>query len=304
MVWLVSGWERLSVAMSKELTKTLIVAVSGGVDSIVLLDILVKKYIMTQKPRLQGLSLQDQLIELVVAHVDHGIRNDSVADAEFVTQLATSYDLSLHVKTLKLGPNASEELARHERYHFLHEIQQKYPNSQLVTAHHKNDVVETMIINLMRGTGWRGLCSLRDDQIRRPLLSVSKQDILAYAKHHKLTWHEDSTNQDTAYLRNMIRQRIMPRCSLDEWFELYRAQCTLRDKIELEIKTLTTTARYPFIMYPSDCALEVLQTLLKTTRPQTKRALHAIKTARPKTIYDVGNKTKLHFTNRDFQIEV
>src|SRR3989344_5293986 len=113
-----------------------IVAVSGGVDSVVLLDMLIK-----QKEH-----------NLVVAHFDHGIRVDSDADARFVWELAKKYELSFEVRREELGDAASENTARSHRYAFLRDIAKKY-SATIVTAHHADDVVETIAINLTRGTG-------------------------------------------------------------------------------------------------------------------------------------------------------
>lgn len=277
------------------MSKTLIVAVSGGVDSVVLLDMLMKHTCD---------HINSRQAKIVVAHVDHGIRADSADDAQFVHQLSKTYQLAFHSTKLNLGPKASEEQARNQRYAFLRQVQAQYPDAQIVTAHHKNDVVETMILNILRGTGWRGLCSLRSDSILRPLLAMSKHNIYEYAKTHDLEWREDRSNQNLQYLRNKIRRSIMPRCSLDEWFDLYQKQCALRKEIESEITQLTTTARYPFIVLPLECAIEILQQSLRVTRSQTYRALQAIKTAKAGTSHHVGNKVTLRFSHRDFQIEM
>ncbi|HEX6258362.1 MAG TPA: tRNA lysidine(34) synthetase TilS, partial [Candidatus Saccharimonadales bacterium] len=124
---------------------TYVVAVSGGVDSIVLLDMLAGQ---------AGL-------ELIVAHFDHGIRQDSTEDAEFVRAAAQRYSLPFELGQATLGPGASEEAARTARYSFLRSIAKKY-QARIVTAHHADDVIETIAINVARGTGWRGLVSLRD----------------------------------------------------------------------------------------------------------------------------------------------
>ena len=132
-----------------------VVAVSGGVDSVVLLHQMV----------------QDGGSELVVAHFDHGIREDSDLDAQFVRELAQSYRLPCEVRREELGSGASEELARNRRYAFLREVAKKH-RATIVTAHHMNDIPETIAINLTRGTGWRGLAVLGSD-VHRPLLHMS-----------------------------------------------------------------------------------------------------------------------------------
>ena len=139
---------------------TYLVAVSGGVDSVCLLDMLSRSE-----------------HRLIVAHVEHGIRGEaSRADARFVAALAQKYNLPFVSVSLDLGPNASEELARQKRYDFLLAQAQKF-GAVLVTAHHAEDVAETIAINIERGTGWRGLAVLARTGIRRPLISFTKTQL-------------------------------------------------------------------------------------------------------------------------------
>ncbi len=177
---------------------TYVVAVSGGVDSVVLLDLLSK-----QKD-----------LELIVAHFDHGIRKDSRADRKFVAELAQKYELAFEYGEGNLGKDASEDDARKVRYEFLRQVREKYHAQAIVVAHHQDDVIETMFINLLRGTKHKGLVSLLStSEIVRPLLGISKNEILAYAKKYKLQWREDSTNKDEKYLRNWIRSNVTRKLS-------------------------------------------------------------------------------------------
>jgi tRNA(Ile)-lysidine synthetase-like protein len=173
-----------------------VVAVSGGVDSMVLLDLL--------RP------LSD--VELVVAHFDHGIRPDSSEDRKLVEATARNFDLPFAFEAANLGKAASEATAREARYDFLRRVKNDTGAAAIVTAHHQDDMVETAIINLLRGTGRKGLSSLRStDEIKRPLLNIPKSEIRVYAQQHALVWREDSTNQDEMYLRNYVRHRLLPR---------------------------------------------------------------------------------------------
>lgn len=172
-----------------------VVAVSGGVDSVVLLNLLSKA---------PGL-------ELVVAHFDHGIRDDSIEDLEFVRSLASEYGLTFVAEQVVLGANTSEATARDARYKFLRKVMKNEDARAIATAHHQDDLIETILINIMRGTGRKGLSPLHESpDVVRPLLDVPKSEILAYAKEHKIEWREDSTNQDQKYLRNYLRLSVLP----------------------------------------------------------------------------------------------
>lgn len=173
-----------------------VVAVSGGVDSMVLLNV-VRKI-----PE----------VEVVVAHFDHGIREDSHQDRRLVERVAKSYGLNFVTEEGRLGPDASEEKARKSRYDFLRKVKHDCRAKAIITAHHKNDLLETAIHNLLRGTGRWGLIALRSrEDILRPLLPYSKTEIVGYAKKHRLSWRDDSTNQNVKYRRNYIRHKILPK---------------------------------------------------------------------------------------------
>lgn len=175
-----------------------IVAVSGGVDSVALLDLLCTNY-----------QLLTTNYQFIVAHFDHSIRPDSELDRIFVQNLAKKYNLDFEHKRENLGPNASEELARDRRYKFLNQVLAQHKARAVITAHHGDDLLETAIFNLLRGSGRRGLSSLKTRQtIIRPLLSYKKSDILRYAKNNNLQWREDPTNSSDKYARNRIRQAL------------------------------------------------------------------------------------------------
>ncbi len=276
-----------------------VVAVSGGVDSVVLLDMLMRD---------SGLKASDY--EFIVAHFDHGIRPDSSQDASFVADLAKKYNLQFRTRREELGERASEELARTRRYEFLRSVA-SHDHTRLITAHHADDAVETVAINLQRGTGWRGLAVLNSDIIR-PLLGVSKQEILDYAQHHSLIWREDSTNASDAYLRNRIRKNT--RCLTDDAkrqiLALRAHQIDIKGQIDREIIDLIGAgpeySRYFFTHVNPKVALECLRyvTNARLTRPQLTRALLAIKTAKPRMIYEAGNGVELSFTSRNFVVKL
>ncbi len=278
--------------------KNYLVAVSGGVDSVVLLDML------SRSER-----------RVIVAHVDHGIRDDSAADARFVEALAKSYKLPFVSKRFELGPDASEERARDARYFFLFEQASKF-NAQLVTAHHKDDMIETIALNLQRGTGWRGLAVLNRADIDRPLLTFSKPALIEYATQHRLEWVEDSTNQTDAYTRNQLRRSIyrsLTRDATEELAVLRARQLQLARDIDRE--THRHIERYQgdrhfLTVLDEPEAIELLGAFVASVcgtrppRPQLRRALLAVKTAKAGTSHDIGNGVKMHFTTRNYQLTV
>lgn len=276
-----------------------IVAVSGGVDSVVLLDRLVRH---------GG-------YDLVVAHFDHGIRSDSAADARFVEGLAHTYSLPFVVKREELGASASEERARVRRYAFLREQAEIY-NATIMTAHHADDVIETIAINLLRGTGWRGLSVLNTPDIVRPQLAIGKEDIYAYALKYRLEWVEDSTNSGTQYLRNRMRRKISNGLTGEEKqkiLALWRDQIVVKDRIDALltswIRDDAEYSRYDLIMADRAVACELLRaaivarTGLSPMRPQVERALIAVCTAQPGAIHDVGGGVRLRFSPQTFLVQ-
>lgn len=231
-----------------------VVAVSGGVDSMVLLHLLAQ---------MSGL-------ELVAAHYDHGIRPDSRADRELVGQVAASYGIPFIYEEGHLGAGASEATARAARYGFLRRVREGQGALAICTAHHKDDVLETAILNLARGTGRRGLSSLRSTNgIVRPLLPMRKEAIVAYARQKGLRWREDSTNADEAYLRNYIRRRIVPAIAAEhaERLHSYIAQAALlNDEIDRLLEPYIAHAeieRKWFVMLPHDLSCEVMASWLR-----------------------------------------
>lgn len=285
-------------------TKTYVLAVSGGVDSVVMLDM------MCQIPDLK----------LVVAHFDHGIRGDSSQrDAEFVKQLAEHYNLPYEIGWGLLSKQASEDQARQARYRFLRSVAEKN-NGVICVAHHQDDVIETIALNLTRGTGWRGLAVMGMTDVMRPMLTFTKQQLLDYARLRKLSWCEDETNQSNRYLRNQLRRKIKARLSPDAkqlLIELYQHQWRLRRAIESETQRLIrqlrvdngSFQRHFIIMIDELSAGELLNAIFRQecgvslTRPQLDRAIWAIKTALPGTSVQLGEGAILKFTRQQWSID-
>src|SRR5206468_5305850 len=177
-----------------------LVAVSGGADSVALLDLL-----HTLAPEL-GLSL-------VVAHVDHGIRSDSGAVARAVGELAERYELPFEVGELSLGPDATETVARRARYAWLGDVKRRRRARYLVTAHHRDDQVETILLRVLKGSAPAGLAGIparaRGGTVR-PLLPFTKAELGAYAAERALPAHDDPANRDPRHLRSWLRVALLP----------------------------------------------------------------------------------------------
>ena len=180
-----------------------IAAVSGGADSVCLLDLLIK--------------LSEKLSFTVeCAHVNHNLRGaESDGDEAYVRQLCKDYGVKLHVesvdvKALSQGKSI-EDAARQVRYDFFKQLCDGR-NAVVATAHTLNDNTETFFINLLRGSSSRGLSGIpiKRDNIIRPLLEVSRNEIIEHLQKQNLEFCTDSTNADTDFLRNFIRHNIVP----------------------------------------------------------------------------------------------
>ncbi len=183
-----------------------VVTVSGGADSICLLDVLHE--------------LKDDLgIELVVAHFDHGLRPDEdQAENLFVVSLAVSLNLPFETKKadsrIEAGMGSLEERARHARYQFFEEVKDRFSAQKIAVGHNLNDQAETVLMRLLRGSGLSGLSGIppcREDKIIRPLIEISRDEILSYLGQKGLKYVTDSSNFETRYLRNRIRLDLLPK---------------------------------------------------------------------------------------------
>jgi tRNA(Ile)-lysidine synthase len=182
----------------------LVVAVSGGADSMVLLDVLVRL-----APRL-GLRLH-------VAHIHHGLRGTSAdRDAALVAAEAARYEVPLSVERLEPAMRARgtsvQVWARSARYASLEAIRRRVRAAWILTAHNRNDQAETVLLNLLRGAGPRGLAGIPPARghILRPLLGLWRADIERYAAARGVRFREDPSNRSVAYRRNRIRRRLLP----------------------------------------------------------------------------------------------
>ena len=281
-----------------------IVAVSGGVDSMVLLSLLSKT----------------KTIDIVVAHFDHGIRPDSHKDALLVKKTAQSGGLKFELGEASLGTAASEDLARQVRYEFLYKLLERYEANAIVTAHHQDDLIETAFINIIRGTGPKGLVAIMNNpSIIRPLIPYTKKEIIEYAIANKISWAEDQTNEDQKYLRNYIRSSVVSKMTVqdkrtvvitikkanDSINELQKLISDISRKI---IKDGSQIDRQAYAALPTTVGKELLYSWLKTAgatdldRKTINRLDLAIRTSSPGKKQDIKKGLRLDFTIQNAQI--
>ena len=180
----------------------ILLAVSGGIDSMVLMDLFHKL----------GFSIG-------VGHCNFQMRgNASDEDARFVAAKAANYEFTFHSTTFDTKAYAREhrlgiqEAARHLRYTWFSNIMEAHGYNLLAVAHHQDDQIETVFLNMLRGAGIFGLQGMKPkrDHIIRPLLFATKVEIRDYAKHHQITSREDASNLETIYRRNYLRNKLIP----------------------------------------------------------------------------------------------
>ena len=180
----------------------LVLALSGGIDSIVLADLLLKSK-----------------EEFVVAHCNFHLRGEeSDGDEQFVREYAENNDIQYFVKHFDTEQYAAEQsvsiemAARDLRYAWFEELRQQLGYDKIAVAHHADDQAETFFMNLLRGAGLRGLKGMQpmNGVIIRPMLWASREQIHQYAVENQIEWREDHTNAENVYLRNKIRNRLLP----------------------------------------------------------------------------------------------
>ena len=227
-----------SISVSK-----LIIAVSGGVDSIVLFHLCLKLK-----------------LNFFVAHCNFKLREkESDLDEKFVRDLAIKHNIKFYTKsfnTKKLSSNYNKSIqmaARELRYSWFEELSKELNVKHILTAHHLDDSLETFLINLSRGSGIDGLLGIPrvNDTVYRPLLIFKKDEILSYAKENEISWREDSSNRKQDYLRNQIRIEVLPKLKeinpnlLDNFSKsidrLQQSKSIIKDKIDDFIKNVSFT---------------------------------------------------------------
>ena len=185
---------------------SIVIGVSGGPDSICLLHILNE--------------LKDELnFKIYVAHINHMIREEADEETEYVKDFCKNLGIECYIKRIdvvKIANNlkrGTEETGRQIRYEFFNEVLEKTASNKIATAHNNNDKVETILMNILRGSGTSGLKGIeakRDDKYIRPLIEVSREEIENYCEKNKLNPRIDKSNQENIYTRNKVRNVVIP----------------------------------------------------------------------------------------------
>ncbi|MGB4966814.1 MAG: tRNA lysidine(34) synthetase TilS [Candidatus Saccharimonadales bacterium] len=287
-----------------------VVAVSGGVDSVVLLDLIAHM-----------IKDQSSTISAIVAHFDHGIRPESADDALFVKELAARYGLAFFTERVELGAGASEAAARKARYDFLRRVQKTENADGIITAHHQDDLLETMILNLQRGTSSKGLSSLQSRKgLLRPLLLYTKDEIRAYALKRNLSWRDDSTNTDIRYARNRVRYEVLAKFSdahkaqlLQKSEKASKLNAKIADLVKAYLQTQpseTTLDRQQFVALPDVVAREVLAQWMRSytdveiSRKMIERLAEAIRSGRNNSLADVARGWTLYIGREQVSLKM
>lgn len=190
----------------------LLCGVSGGPDSICLLDIL-------NKIRKGQNSLLNLSFDIEVAHINHLIREEASEDEKYVEDYCMKNNINFHVKRIDVAKFANtnkigtEEAGRSLRYEFFEEVLKITNSNKIVTAHNKNDNVETVLMNILRGSGTKGLKGIqpiRDNKFIRPLIETRRVEIEDYCIKNNLNPRIDKTNKENIYTRNKVRNLLIP----------------------------------------------------------------------------------------------
>lgn len=246
----------------------LLVAVSGGLDSMVLLHLL--------RFRTSGLPLR-----LSVAHFDHGMRATSAADAVWLKGVCAAWSLPL-VSGRAEHALRGETAAREARHRFLQEIRSQVEADSIATAHHADDQAETVLFRILRGTGIAGLRGMRpvtESGLVRPLLSLWRRDLAIYARSARLRWRTDPTNLTRKPVRNRIRLDLIPALERHEPMSARQTLVSLADlavQIEEVWEPLMTAAEEAIVGREGAAVLLAREGLRGYSSPLAARLLRRI----------------------------
>ena len=220
--------------------ETLLCALSGGPDSVALVHALA-----LASPRMG--------FRVIAAHLDHGLRPDSGQDAEFCLDLCERLGVSLHTGNADVRLRARrdgqglESAAREERYAFLRGVARSQGAVAIAVAHTRDDQAETLLLRLLRGSGSVGLGAMRARRGRliRPLLGVSRAQVLSHLGSHGLSWREDPSNSDLTLLRNRVRHELLPQLEARFNPNLRRTLARTAEQLICEVLGIASTRQAP-----------------------------------------------------------
>lgn len=205
----------------------IVLGVSGGPDSISMLNIL------------NEIKNEENIkFEIYVAHINHMIRKEAIIDEKYVEKYCKKNDIKCYIKRINVLQMANEkrigteEAGRKARYEFFEEVMQKTDSNKIAVAHNKNDKIETIIMNLLRGSGLSGLKGIepiRDNKFIRPLIECERQEIEQYCEENKLEPRIDKTNFENEYTRNKIRNIVIPYIKQEFNPNIIKTLCRLSD---------------------------------------------------------------------------
>ena len=201
-------------------SETVVVATSGGPDSMCLLNLI----------------NQNTDLKIICAHVNHKLREESEKEAQMVKNYCTSNNITYEYYELTNYKGNTEAYAREKRYKFFEKIIKKYNSKYLLTAHHGDDLVETILMKIIRGNldnlvGFKKLTKRNNYYIYRPLIDKTKEEILNYCKNNNIKYAIDKTNFEDTYTRNRIRKYILPELKKENKY-IHNNFIKLSNKIE------------------------------------------------------------------------
>lgn len=259
-------------------TKRVLLAVSGGVDSIVLLD-LMTKIPLGQRPQIS------------IAHLNHQLRSESASEEKFVKELSERHGFEAYSQRWKKEEQTDtgiELAAREQRYSFFKEVMEDQAIPYLMTGHHLDDQVETILMRLTRGASLEQLLGIQSEQkiligeeegyLIRPLLEFSKEEIYQYAKNHQLLYLEDESNQGLDYTRNRFRNEIIPLLKQENTqFNQHVKQFTLDLTDLIEISKVPINAAYKELVMETDDQIQMtIDRLLEYSYAMRKALITAV----------------------------
>lgn len=211
--------------------------------------------------------------ELTVAHFDHGLRSDSGIDHDLVQAVTAQRGHRFESSQVHLK-SASEATARTARHTWLEQIRRKHSAVAILTAHHQDDLLETSLLNLARGSGRIGLAPMATSAtILRPLLNLTRPHLRAYAAEHDVVWHEDSTNANDTNPRNFLRHQLLPSAT-PAWRKQYLSLITRLTSLNAGIDQTLREILEPALANPTTYTfpIDLIRTL---TLPEIEELLLA-----------------------------